>query len=885
MRQVAGDRAILSGAAVLREKLRPPDAGGLSRARLERPLLDGPPSILDLVVAPPGSGKTTLLSWVAAKARGPVGWYRVTEDDAGEARFVEHLAAALRLGEEAGAITTMDGLLARLDRWPGAGALVVIDDLHEIAETPAEVALERFVTLRPRRLRVILGSRRIPDINIPRLRLSGPFHEITSDELRFRSWEVEELFTGVYGAPLRPEAAAMLTRRTGGWAAGLQLFHLTTTGRSTADRHQAVTELAGRSNLVRSYLTRNVLADLPADRRDFLLRTCTLGRLSGPACDALLNRCGSHRILEEFESAQLFTATDDDGGHFRYHEVLQNHLEMALVEECGRDGARRWYARSGVVLESLGDLRSATRAFAKADDWAAVSRLIGQAGADDVADDLLPPAAWRRDPWLALANARRLTRDGALQAAYDAYRLAQNSYDEPRFTRLCMSEATAVRSWLPGAVATPAAPRHWSQALRDGLRHPPDFGAIPPTAGGAGERLAAAVVAAVAGETDWARAALASVRRDEGADAVVAITADLVWRALDVIRDWPVDNGSPLSETASLAELNGLPWLARLAHGLHQAALAGAPDGAWRLESCADLIRSADARGDAWGAALLNLAVGLARAGTGETPPAELAEAARRFAELDAPLLVRRCAVRPPDESADAARVAVRCFGGFCVEVDGVPVDVERLRPQARSVLRLLALAPGVDHHREYLEDALWPGVDHTTACHRLQVAVSSVRSLFDGSVTIARHGECYCLRLPQGAVVDVERFTAALSAASAASARGDVDRRMAARRTALGVYTGDLLPGLDAEPVEQERQRLRRAAAAAAAGLAADHHARGERAPALAAAQRSVALDPCQDMSWLLMAELHDESGDASAAELTRREYARIQAELAVGV
>lgn len=879
MRQAAGD------GVVLREKLRAPDAAGLSRARLERPLLDGPPSILDLVVAPAGSGKTTLLSQVAAKARGPVGWYRVTEDDAGEARFVAHLAACLHLDQEGGAVTTMDGLLARLDRWPGAGALVIIDDLHEIAETPAELALERFVTLRPWRLRVILGSRRVPDINIPRLRLSGPFHEITSDELRFRSWEVEELFAGVYGAPLRPEAAAMLTRRTGGWAAGLQLFHLTTTGRSASDRHQAVTELAGRSNLVRSYLARNVLADLPADRREFLLRTCTLGRLSGPACDALLNRCGSHRILEELESAQLFTATDDDGRHFRYHEVLQNHLEMALVEEYGRDGTRRWYARSGVVLQSLGDLRSATRAFAKAEDWPAVSRLIRQAGADNLDDDLLPPAAWRRDPWLALANARRLTRDGSLQAAYDAYRVAQKSYDEPSFTQLCVTEAAAVRSWLPDPPEVTAPLRHWSRILRDGLRNPPDFGAVEPTAGSAGERLAAALTAAVAGDVAWARDALASVRRDEGADAVVAITADLVWRVLDVARDWPADNGFALSESASLAELNGLPWLARVAHGIQQVALAGASDGAWRLESCANLIVSADARGDVWGAALLSLAVGLARAGLGETAPAELTEAARRFADLDAPLLVRRCAGPPQNAPTRAARVAIRCFGDFRVEVDGVPVDVERLRPQARSVFQLLALAPGVDHHREYLEDALWPGVQHTAACHRLQVAVSSVRSLFGGSVAIARHGESYCLRLPAGAVVDVEQFTAALAAASAASARGDTDRRMTARRTALALYTGTLLPGLTVEPVEQERQRLRRAAAAAAAGLAADHRARGEYGPALAAAQRSVDLEPCQDMAWRVMAELHDAGGDASAAELTRREHARIQAELTVGV
>ena len=36
------------------------------------------------------------------------------------------------------------------------------------------------------------------------------------------------------------------------------------------------------------------------------------------------------------------------------------------------------------------------------------------------------------------------------------------------------------------------------------------------------------------------------------------------------------------------------------------------------------------------------------------------------------------------------------------------------------------------DAHREYLVDALWPGVDLTIGTRRLQVAVSSVRQLLE---------------------------------------------------------------------------------------------------------------------------------------------------------
>ncbi len=515
---------------VLQEKLRVPEVTGLARERLEKPLLDDPPTVLDVVVAPAGSGKTTLLSRVAAAASVPVGWYRTTADDSTEKRLVTHLAGALAgLVEMDGAVAMAD-LLSALDRWSGSGGLLILDDLHEIADTPAEKALERFVSLRPRRLQLICGSRRIPDVNVPRIRVSGSFREIGSDDLRFRSWEVEELFASVYHQPLRPEAAAALTRRTGGWAAGLQLFHLATMGRTAAERHQAVADLGGRSKLVRSYLARNVLAELPDDRRQFLLRTCTLGRLSGPACDDLLETSGSHRVLEELENAQLFTFTDDGGTYFRYHEVLQSHLEMALVEEYGPAEARSWYLRSACVLESLCELRSAARAYAKAGDWVSVSRLVQDTGGTridaTVVDDahLLPASTWQHDPWLALANARRLVREGALQRAAEAYQHARTLYEEPNYQQMCRYEIQVVSMWLPGyrpaeldAFGLSRRCSIGARSSASAVRVSPDFGAIPvpTTAQDARLRLVYALAALTAGEIGLARRVLASIQREE----------------------------------------------------------------------------------------------------------------------------------------------------------------------------------------------------------------------------------------------------------------------------------------------------------------------------------------------------------------------------------
>ena len=185
---------------VFPEKIRRPDPRGLVRDRLQRRLLDPDGPSVGLVLGPPGSGKTTLLTRAVTATDEPCAWYRAGAEDDDEPALVRHLASALggalaepRLSEvaESGRVDT---LVTTLERLPGEVCRLVVDDLHEIAGSRAERALERFVLLRPRWVRLLLGSRRPPALNITRLLVSGELCQLDSEDLRFRSWEVEELF-------------------------------------------------------------------------------------------------------------------------------------------------------------------------------------------------------------------------------------------------------------------------------------------------------------------------------------------------------------------------------------------------------------------------------------------------------------------------------------------------------------------------------------------------------------------------------------------------------------------------------------------------------------------------------------------------------------------
>ena len=359
---------------------RVPAAKGISRDRLTALLGDVWNRQIALIVAPAGSGKTTLLAHFARSAAAPVAWYLAEPDDGDEETLIAHLeascTAAFGPSLEGGWAHVQDAV-RDLETWGGERGLIVVDDAHSIAETPAEAALERLADYLPPNVRLVVASRRPPAWNLSRLRVSGALLEIVAENLRFRSWEVEQLFRDFYGEPLPAADLAQLARRTEGWAAGLQLFYLATTGKSPAMRSQVLASMATRWRMAGEYLARNVLGDLPDELRQFLVGTSVLGRLNGSLCDELLGRVGSARVLEQLEQRQIFTVALDGGTNYRYHEALLSYLEVILVEEVGEAEAKRRYLSAARLLERDGLEAEALQAYGRAGDWVAIERLLG----------------------------------------------------------------------------------------------------------------------------------------------------------------------------------------------------------------------------------------------------------------------------------------------------------------------------------------------------------------------------------------------------------------------------------------------------------------------------------------------------------------------------
>lgn len=945
-------------------KIRPARAAGLSRPRLEEALGAGLwDRRLAIVVAPAGAGKTTLLTQFAASVGHPCAWFQAESSDGDAAGFLAYLEASLAkaLPNLETGWTCVEDAAQALEHCGSARALLVIDDLHSLQGTPAEATLEQFLRYCPPSLAVLAATRTLPPLALlPALRLGGELLELSGEDLRFRTWEVERLFAELYRHPLPPEEAGELARRTEGWAAGLQMYHLSTTGKSPMERRQTLAALGVRSRLVREYLARNVLGDLPAELRRFLVGTCVLGRLSGPLCDQLLGSTGGAQTLRELERRQVFTYAVEDDGWYRYHEALRAHLEGLMLEELGAEATRRRYRQAAALLEAVGAPADALQAYCRGEDWESAGRLLGSDGELLAVGSgewlrLLPPRIGAQDPWVLLATARRHRSCGRWQEAMEAYRAAEHNFGTQSGVETSAQERMALAAWLE-----PAAVCHdWSGLVRAAA------GSSPVAAAGRAQQVAGAhgllgsgIAFLLAGEIRQARPLL--VAAAQAADASQELVAGALLASAIASALAGEQGAKTEAELASeLSEHLGQPWLARMAQAV--LALSDRADG--RSEAAAVGLARRGA-GDEWGSCLAGLLEGLGGLRSGGCHPRTLTEAAAGFAKLGAhsleawclcvralllandsdPLaqevataaerVARSAGVRgplayvylamaryetprapdferwartladdcglslptgPPDggpvrvAAPSRTRVAVRCFGGFRLEVSGQTQDLGGVKPRARKLLHMLTMHAPRSVHREVLIDALWPGADPEVGPRNLHVALSSLRQLLSadpcsGSVRISREGEDYRLVAGDDAEIDVVTFARELALGRQHLAAGRVDPAIHALARALDLHAGDLLPeeGPD-EWVLRDRENLRGAAVDAARTLADLLLTEGDPPSAARTCERGLAIDRHQDALWRILVRAHESAGNHAAAADARRRYERILTDLGV--
>ncbi|MEA2242589.1 MAG: hypothetical protein QOD24_2145 [Solirubrobacteraceae bacterium] len=202
---------------------------------------------------------------------------------------------------------------------------------------------------------------------------------------------------------------------------------------------------------------------------------------------------------------------------------------------------------------------------------------------------------------------------------------------------------------------------------------------------------------------------------------------------------------------------------------------------------------------------------------------------------------------------------------------DDGPIDVRLLRAaQTRAALAALVLERHAPVLRDTVAEVLWPERLPASWPVALRGVVAKVRAalLAAGAPpdTVSTSAGTFTVRLPAGAVIDVERAQAHVRAAADALADSP-DNAIELAGAAAAVAERELLPGLDGPWVRSWRERLAAVQMEALELVAGAQLGRGD-APAAAHAARAVlTVDPTNENGHRLLIAAHGQRGDRVAA------------------
>ena len=363
----------------------PPQAGLVGRERLVRRLIQSQGRPVALVIAPAGYGKTTLLAeWAARDAR-PFARVTLTRAHRDRLELLSAIAAALESIEPLGwevfeALTSgrhdaADVALQRLVRVLDKRArpvVLAIDDLHVLPARAVWPVLETVGQALGPGSQIAVAARGDAGLPVGRLRTHRSSIELRSADLAMTRSEAAALLRAAGVAP-EPDEVLALVQRTGGWPAGLYLAALSLSDQGPGARAEA---FSGDDRYVADYVNEELLAGLPPRRREFLVRTSILERLSAPLCDAVLERSGSADELEALTHTGLpLEVLDRNRAGYRYNPLFADVLRSEL-SRADPDRAACLHRRASNRLGAEGDTDGALVHAIQAADLPRAGRLL-----------------------------------------------------------------------------------------------------------------------------------------------------------------------------------------------------------------------------------------------------------------------------------------------------------------------------------------------------------------------------------------------------------------------------------------------------------------------------------------------------------------------------
>ncbi|MGO9504986.1 MAG: LuxR C-terminal-related transcriptional regulator [Streptosporangiaceae bacterium] len=206
---------------------------------------------------------------------------------------------------------------------------LILDDFQQLSDGVARESIAWFVDHAPAAFQLVLSTRTEPDLPLAALRAHGELLELRADDLRFTSAEADAFLNDRLALGLLPGDVDGLVRRMEGWPAGLYLTALSLM--RAADRRALVNELGTSSRHLIDFLEVEVLQAHDLPMQELMLRSSILDRLTGPLCDAVMERQDSTPMLDALARSNLFLIPlDAEGWWYRFHPLFAQLLQVEL---------------------------------------------------------------------------------------------------------------------------------------------------------------------------------------------------------------------------------------------------------------------------------------------------------------------------------------------------------------------------------------------------------------------------------------------------------------------------------------------------------------------------------------------------------------------------
>ena len=336
-------------ATVVLTKLRPPfqTSNAVYRRRLANFLPEIRRKTLTVVEAPAGYGKSTLLSqWfnTLSGEGAAIGWISLDKTLDHLPVFMSYVVASLQvsrpafgrrlanlLGTDAHASASL--LTASLSNDlvdAEEEVFLFVDDFHLLSDSDVLGILQANLSNPSANFHLIMATRHSLPFSVSGLRSKNRLAEIESNIICFDKEEVTEFLQIAGHKHLSESDIELLTIRTEGWAAGIQM--------ASSYLPQKITDfssfLEGAHHHLAEYFDYNILGDQPKSTIEFLLKTSVLPRFNAELCDAVTGTGNAREQLAALRDRSLFMfSLDAERVWFRYHNLLSKFLQKRLLDQ------------------------------------------------------------------------------------------------------------------------------------------------------------------------------------------------------------------------------------------------------------------------------------------------------------------------------------------------------------------------------------------------------------------------------------------------------------------------------------------------------------------------------------------------------------------------